>query len=353
MGGRLVRPLVCVGVTLALAISGSTAAPSASAYVSATSDVAVSLSNRGSSSRYVDMYASAGYVMTVSNSGPDTATDVHAAFEIGIPGAVDLDGRPAPIERFTGVPQPVQGTCTGSAFLGYLKPTRVDCSLGSIPGGGSVELPFEVTAGRWPPLTPGVSEDMTNHASVSSGSTDAVPENNTTSETTPIVQGWADVGTSIKQTPANPSRAGEPITYTVQARNDGPDSPSSLLAFSYPSSDDLVSQPSSPCDHQDVNGAIAVHRCFLGVPSGTTKQFTFTVIPRAPGTHTVTAGFQSACWGLDTRGGITPDPILGDETASVSAHLDVAETDLRIEGSPSQPKIGLNRGRGLHIHNHE
>jgi uncharacterized repeat protein (TIGR01451 family) len=141
------------------------------------------------------------YTMTVTNKGPDTATNV----ELG-------DPAPAGISYLTATPS--QGTCT-------VAPALITCSLGTITAGQTVTVNATGTATA--------VGDLTNTATVTgSGGAEANPADNTDSATTtvpapltpptpkPTPKPTPDVCLTLTVTPKMIRANGKPTTISVR-----------------------------------------------------------------------------------------------------------------------------------------
>lgn len=136
------------------------------------------------------------YTLQVTNGGPFDAD--------GVSVSDSLDG-----SLVFGSATTSQGTCAhdGSALGG-----TVTCALGGIAGGGSATVTIDVT-----PTVPGTIE---NTATVSSGTTDPDPANNSDTERTTVTE---DPGTPTKVTGGGkvPGAAGAPASFVFNAREEG------------------------------------------------------------------------------------------------------------------------------------
>ena len=134
------------------------------------------------------------YTVTVTNGGPNTATNV-----------VMTDALPVGVAYSSAVPD--QGSCSEAAGV-------ITCSVGSIAAAGSVDIVVTVI--------PDVSVEnttITNNASVASDVADPVPGNNSTSEDTDIDPS-ADLHVT-KADDTDPVLVNGTLTYTVSVLNEG------------------------------------------------------------------------------------------------------------------------------------
>ena len=130
------------------------------------------------------------YQIVVSNAGPSAAADVKITDTI-------------PTE-LTGVTvSPSQGTCTVGG----------NCSLGTIPAGGSASVTIVGT------VNPAVTAGFTNNVTVGSPTTDPMGGNNTATAPSTVAPN-ADLALDIVSTPT--TNGGTTATVTVTVQNNGP-----------------------------------------------------------------------------------------------------------------------------------
>jgi uncharacterized repeat protein (TIGR01451 family) len=142
------------------------------------------------------------YSITISNAGPDAATNV--GFADPIPSGttfVSLTQNSGP--AFMTTTPPVGGTGTAAG------------STGSMANGATATFTLVVRVNSNVPQ----GGTLTNTVSISSGS-DSTPANNSDTETTAVVA-RADLSMSSSDSPEPVLRGGN-ITYTLRVRNDGP-----------------------------------------------------------------------------------------------------------------------------------
>ena len=270
---------------------------------SPSADLQVSIVDAPDPVRYVDasrfdLGPEYTYTITVTNAGPDPAAGTTADFVIGNPGAVrDIYGHPNPflqgIYRDPGSFTTTQGTC---AFEGLMLfgASGLHCDLGSLATGATATVTVTVKAARFPPLDPGASETVTNSASVSSDMADPGMSNNSASETTTVVQGYADLAVDIAQAPS-PASTADDLDFTISVRNYGPDAPRPFLTFTYPESDAFTSvEGPAQCATTDPTSVF----CLFGpLASGETTTVTVRVTPEDSGGRTYSAVVGTGCSG--------------------------------------------------------
>lgn len=152
------------------------------------------------------------YTMTVTNDGPDPATNVTLTDALG--SLVTTGGFQSVVTT--------QGTCTPSTTTNG--PTvNLSCNLGTLSVGASATVTVVVR-----PLV-ATTAARTNTATVNSADVGDPDRTDNTGSVTSQVTALADVIVSKTATP-NPVRAGTPLTYVLTARNNGPSTASAVQA---------------------------------------------------------------------------------------------------------------------------
>jgi len=234
------------------------------------------------------------YTITVTNNGPDTATNTVLA-----------DPTPAGL-TFVSASLPCGG--------GF------PCTLGNFPSGAStiISVTYAVSAGA--------SGSLQNTASVGSDTPDPDTGDNTSTVTTPVVPAVTAANLAIAKSGPASITAGGSIVYTVLVTNNGPDAAVNVVV-SDPTPGGLVFVGNS--------GACAsAYPCALGaIASGASATVT--------STYTVPADYSGADPVANTAavGSDTPDPDGSDNVSTVSTTVIVPtlSADLSIvkSGPPS------------------
>ncbi len=193
------------------------------------------------------------YTLVVRNNGPNntpavTVTDL-------LPGGVSLVSA-----------TPSQGSCSGTSL--------VSCVLGSLGNGGSATVTIVVT--------PTAEGPLTNTASVAGNPSDPNPGNNSSTIGT-MVQPVPVADLSVTKTDSpDPVLVGQPLTYTLTARNNGPNNATGVtVTDTLPPGVTLASATAS--QGSGCSGAPTV-TCSLGsLAIGTTATVTIVVTPPSPG----------------------------------------------------------------------
>jgi len=143
------------------------------------------------------------YTLTVSNSGPATAT-----------GVTVVDTLPQNVSLSSA--GPTQGSCSASAGT-------VTCNLGSVQPQATVTITIIVN------VSPSAAGTITNTARVnaSGGQNDPNQSNNTASVTTPVTA-VANLVISKTATPLQPG-PGDDLSYAVRVTNSGPNAATEVL----------------------------------------------------------------------------------------------------------------------------
>lgn len=235
----------------------------------------------------------ASYSIVVTNHGPDAAGSV-----------VAMDTVPAGTTLVSATPS--QGTCSGT--------TSVTCDLGTLLSGATATITFTVT-----PTAPG---PLSNTATASAAQPDPNPANNSSTASTTVGAGPADIG--IRKTASGTFAVGSPATYTIVVTNDGPNAAQSVsVTDTLPAGTTLVSATPT---QGSCSGTTTI-TCDLGaIASGGSATITLTVTPTAAGPLVNTA-MASA--------GAQPDPNPANNSSSAVATVGGGPADIGISKTAS------------------
>ncbi len=152
------------------------------------------------------------YVITVTNDGPDPATNATVSDTLGaLVGAGGFQSA-----------TPSQGACVPAAATAG--PTvNLSCNLGTLNLGSTATVTVVVR----PSIA--VTGNRTNTATINSPDVGDPLRTNNTGSVTSVVTAVADLQASKTATPS-PVRAGTPLTYVITARNNGPSTAQTVTA---------------------------------------------------------------------------------------------------------------------------
>ena len=250
------------------------------------------------------------YTVTVVNNGPDTS--ITARLDDTLPaGTVFVSATPG------------QGTCPYD-----LATHTVNCALGNLSNGASVSVTIVVTAGA-----PGTISNTAIAYSPISG--DPNSANNSDTETTVVAGPSADLAITKADAP-DPVVTGQQVTYTLTARNNGPDAVGGVRIEDSLSASGatFVSATASQgtCTHSTATNLVS---CAVGtMASGATVTATIIVTSGAPGTSTNTAA-------IDSNAAAWTDSALGNNTASTRTTVVAASTPTAAPTPTPAPSAGL------------
>ncbi len=233
------------------------------------------------------------YTLEATNNGPSLARNVTVS-------------DPLPARTTFASVTTSAGTCSESSGT-------VSCSVGNVRVGAEhkVTIVITVTVGAGAPLL----SQIRNTATVGSTTPDPAPSNNTAEDDTDVAT-EADLVLTKTATPATVD-AGHEVTYTIEARNDGPsDAEAAGVTDLLPSDVTFVSAtPSSgTCAH-----AVATVLCELGtLPAGATA--TITIVARVKPSTPEKTSISNTAEVLS----LTHDPNLLNNFASARVTVDTS-----------------------------
>jgi uncharacterized repeat protein (TIGR01451 family) len=206
------------------------------------------------------------YTLTITNNGPDTATNV-----------VVTDTLPNSVTFNSAVPS--QGSCSEAGGI-------VTCDLGNLANGAQATVTISVT-----PTSEGT---ILNSVTVISDDNDPDMSDNTDTEETTVepVSPTTEADLSIiKSDSPDPVTVGDTLTYTLTITNNGPDSATNVVVTdTLPNSVTFVSAMASPGSCSESGGIVT---CNLGNLAVGQAIVTITVIPTSVGTIFDTATVTS------------------------------------------------------------
>jgi len=268
--------------------------------VEGSSDLAIV---KTSSPNPVEVNTALTYTLTVTNGGPDDATNV-----------IVTDVLPA---SFTiGTITPSQGAC--SPLVG----TTLTCNLGTIANGGNATVTIEAT-----PTQTGI---ISNTAVVSGDQPDPDPTDNSSTESTTVEGSGtepteADLSVTKTSSP-DPVIVNQDLTYTITVTNLGPDPVTDAeVVDTLPAGVTFVSATPGGCSHD--TGTVT---CAIGAMSvGQTVVITIVVTPTATGEVVNSVTVDS---GLDDP---NTDNNSDTETTDVEDEPESADLSVTKVGSPN------------------
>jgi uncharacterized repeat protein (TIGR01451 family) len=277
----------------------------ASATVNPAADVGVAIAASAAS---VTAGQNLTYTITVTNNGPDTATNVMLTNTLPASASFVAQGSSA-----------TQGSVP--------TPGNPTVSLGTLAAGATATVTIVVTANA--ASVPSISDSV----SITSQPTDPNSKNNSASVTTTVTPA-ADLAVTISA-PSSVS-VGQNITYTINVTNNGPNDASGVVL-----TDTL---PPLPADGTFVvaNATVGANPTLAGstvtsnigtLTSGSTAQVTIVITPNAAALPSVSS--------TATVTGQTPDTVLANNTASATTTVtSLADVGLTLAGPATVPVGG-------------
>ncbi len=253
--------------------------------VTPTVDLVVGMSGSPNS---VIVTSNLSYVISVTNAGPSTATNVIVTDALPAGTAFVQSGAGGSYSTNTGV---------------------VTFNLGSLPINGVTNVSMVIS--------PGVVGVITNTVFASASQVEANAADNTASVVTPVTAAAADLAIGMADAP-NPVQVGNNLTYTITVTNLGPATATNVIVTNVlPAGAVFVSGGS-----YSVNGGVVTFN--LGTLGSGARYTTNVVIqPTIAGTNTDSAGVSSA----------VSDPLKGNNTVSVKTVVQLQLTAVHTAGS--------------------
>ncbi|HEY5595011.1 MAG TPA: DUF11 domain-containing protein, partial [Nitrospiria bacterium] len=223
------------------------------------------------------------YAITVTNNGPDAATN-----------AIVIDGIPAGVTLVSASAS--QGSCGGTS--------TVTCSLGTISNGAGATVTIVVA--------PASAGTVNNTVSVTSDASDPNPGNNSASSGSTAfapAPPVADLAIALTDSP-DPVTAGNNLTYTITVTNDGPDAATdAIVTDTLPAGVTFVSSSASQGSCSGTNTVT----CALGtIDNGAEATVSIVATSGTAGTINNTAGVSSSVADSDTtNNSATEDSTIG------------------------------------------
>ncbi len=249
------------------------------------------------------------YTFTTTNNGPSADT-----------GVVLSDTLPAGVQYVSSSTS--QGTVTNNNGT-------LSVQLGNLAAGAVATTNVVVT------VNPGAAGSITNTVTVTGNVFDPNLSNNTSTVTTQVGQS-VDLAL-VKTASPNPVKAGQQLTYTLTATNDGPSNATGVTIVDTLPANTSYSSASDQSSATITGQTLTLNVGNLAVGASSTVTVVVVVASTATGTITNTA----------TVSGNQPDPNLANNTASVTTQIDVpiierATTDLKIvkTANPNPVTVG-------------
>ena len=257
------------------------------------------------------------YTVTVRNAGPSAS----ANFTV-------VDDLPAAVAY-------VANSFSGSGWS-FNSGTKTAAYSGTLAAGGSTTFSFrgKVNAG---------SGNIVNAARVQAGSTpDPIPDNNVGSVTTAVTAG-ADLALTKSATPA-PAISGQPITFNIQVRNEGPSAAVNPRFVDDLPAGFVVTGGTAPAGWTCTNSNGAGTRtCALAgsLAVGAVADFTIESTVPASGTNSSGDVTNSATARSDT-----PDAVAANNTGSTTFTVLADGADLALQKSKTPALVPVWNGTG-------
>ena len=239
------------------------------------------------------------YSITVSNNGPDDATNV-----------LLVDTLPAEVTFDSATPS--SGDCDQVATLG-----EVECRLGSLASGNNMTVTVVVT-----PDTVEAATSITNTVTVSATEEDPNLENNTASASSTVNPPGSDMSVSIGSPSGTPA-VDEPMTFDITVTNNGPsDNTNIVVTLTLAKYGTFVPNTTAPMNPCTISGLVMTCS-FFELAAGAVWEFSVVVTaPSEPVTIMLSA----------TVTGDLNDPVM-DNNADSEAVTVIDVVELVIKGT--------------------
>jgi large repetitive protein len=264
------------------------------------------------------------YIVTLSNSGPDAATD--AAFTDVLPAGILFVSLTQDTGPAASCIQPGNGT-NGT----------VACTISVLGNGQSAQ--FTITVQAAPGVANGTVVNNTATASTSSADTNS---NNDSFSASTTISAQADVAI-VKSGPASVT-AGNNITYGITVTNNGPSNAASVSwTDTLPAGTTFVSetQDTGPAFTCTTGATISCNIATLGAGATATFTIVASVSPSATGTLSNTANVTTT----------TPDNASGNNSSNVNTTVNAQADVAIVKNGPPAAAAGSNIGYTITVSN--
>ncbi|WP_053843311.1 IPTL-CTERM sorting domain-containing protein [Paracidovorax avenae] len=270
------------------------------------------------------------YTMVVTNQGPNPATNVSLRDALG--SLVSSSGSPGVVSVNT-----TAGTCTPSGATNATSSTLL-CQLGTLASGASATVTVAVR-----PTVATTAQRSNTATAFSADVVDPVLGNNTSTVQSEVTA-RVDLVASKTVSPTPRAISGEPITYTVRAKNNGPSSAENVwLKDTLPAGTVLIGTPTptggGTCDPVGSDGTLNCRWGTTGASMLLANGGQYEVTYRLRPTTAWTAGQV-----LNNEveiGTATDEPNLADNKAQAQVELTQPELDVLVSMAHSADAIAL------------
>jgi uncharacterized repeat protein (TIGR01451 family) len=270
------------------------------------------------------------YTMVVANQGPSPATNVSLRDALG--SLISKTGAPGLASVST-----TAGTCTPSGATGGTSATLV-CQLGTLAAGASATVTVAVR-----PTVATTAQRGNTATAFSAEVVDPVLGNNTSTVQSEVTA-RVDLVASKTVSPTPRAISGEPITYTVRAKNNGPSSAENVwLKDTLPAGTVLIGTPTATgggtCDPVGEGGTLLCRWGTTGasmlLANGGQYEVTYRLRPTAAWTAGQVLNNEVEI------GTATDEPDLSNNKAQAQVELTQPELDVLVSMAHSADAIAL------------